>query len=270
MKIYLDYIFLENLVINLIIIEQLTVFVKDKVKLLRKILISIMISFYTTVIYVFSNSLLDSNIMKIFVIIIAIYLLYKPKKINYYIKLVVIYNLISFLYVGTIISITLLFKIPLEKFLFKILLYIISGIILNIFSRYIWKIFKSNIKENDLIYIMYIGNQKIKSFVDTGSNVKDNITGLDVIFISNNYYERICKTGILDKKIDIDIKTVIGKQKVKGYIVENVEFYQNNKYVATIKKIVVSFTEQEMQETEKYSALIGYNTYVEDLKGVTI
>jgi len=37
MKIYLDYIFLENLVINLVIIEQLTVFIKDKVKLLRKI-----------------------------------------------------------------------------------------------------------------------------------------------------------------------------------------------------------------------------------------
>lgn len=270
MKIYLDYIFLENLVINLIIIEQLTVFVKDNIKLLRKILIAIMISIYTTIIYVYSNSLLDSNIMKILVIIIAIYLLYKQKKINYYVKLVIIYNLMSFLYVGTIISITLFFKVSLDNFVFKILVYIISGVILNIFSRYIWKIFKSNIKSNDLIYMMYIGNQKIKSFVDTGSNVKDNITGLDVIFISNKYFDELKNSNYLEKVTYIDIKTVTQKQKVKGYIVENIAFYQNNKYVATIKKIIISFTLQEMENTEKYSALIGYNTYVEDLKGVTI
>ncbi|MDO4282203.1 MAG: sigma-E processing peptidase SpoIIGA [Clostridia bacterium] len=270
MKIYLDYIFLENLVVNLIVIEELTVFVKDRLKLIKKILISAMISLYTTVIYIYSDSWISSNIVKILVISIAIYLLYKPRKINYYIKLIIVYYLISFLYVGTVISIALLFKISLENMIFKLLLYLISGIILNIFTKYIWKIFKSNIKSNDLIYIMYIGNQKIKSFVDTGSNVKDNITGLDVIFINCKYYEEIKKSNILNKETYIDIQTVAGKQKVKGYIVENIDFFQNNKRVAKIKKIVISFTLQEMENAEKYSALIGYNTYIENLKGVTI
>lgn len=270
MKIYLDYIFLENLVINLVIIEELTVFVKQEIKLVKKILISVLISIYTTIIYVYSNSFLNSNIMKIFAIIISIYLLYKPKKLNYFIKLVVIYYLISFLYVGTIISITLLLKISLQKILQKITLYIISGIILNIFTRYIWKIFKSNIKEDDLIYIMYIGNQKIRSFVDTGNNVKDNITNLDVIFIDYKYYDVLKEMNILNNETEINIQTVTGNKKVKGFIVKNIKFYHDNKHVATIKKIIVSFTLQEMKNTEKYSALIGYNIYVENLKGVTI
>lgn len=269
MKIYLDYIFLENLVINLVIIEQLAVFIKDKTKLIKKFLASFLISIYTTIIYIYSNSILASTIIKFIIIIIAIYVLYKPKKIIRYIKIVILYNLISFLYVGTIISITLFFKIVINTLIKKITLYGISGIILNIFTRYIWKIVKSNIKSDDLIYIMYIGNQEIKSFIDTGSDVKDNVTGLDVIFINNKYYSELEKAKILNKEKEIVIQTVTGRNKVKGYVVENITFYHNNKYVATIGKIIISFTLQEMT-TEKYSALIGYNTYIENLKGVTI
>lgn len=270
MKIYLDYIFLENLVINLVIIEEITVFIKADVKYRKKFIISSFISLYTTIVTIYSDGIISSGIIKILIIAIAIYVLYKPRTIIKYFKFIIVYYLISFLYVGTIISLTLLFNISLKNIIFKILLYIVSGIALTIFTKYLWKIFKSNIKANDLIYIMYIGNQKIKSFVDTGSNVKDSITHLDVIFISNYYYEKIKEIGMLKEPIDINIKTVIGRQKVKGYIVENISFYKQQKYITTVKKIIISFTLQEIETTEKYSALIGYNTYMENLKGVTI
>ena len=117
---------------------------------------------------------------------------------------------------------------------------------------------------------MYIGSQRIKSFVDTGNSVKDNISNLDVIFINCKYYNKLKEEGVLNKKIYINIKTLTGYENVDGYVVRNVSFYSNDKYVATVKRIIVSFTLQEMQNDEKYSALIGYNTYVEKLKGVTI
>jgi len=270
MKIYLDYIFLENLVINLIIIEQVTVLTKEEISRRKKIIISVLISIYTTITYCYANTFLASNIIKFLIIMIGIYFLYTPSKLFIFLKQISLYYLISFLYVGIVISLSLLFHINLNKLILKIITYVISGVLLQIFAKYIWKIYKSNIKEDDLTYTIYINNLKIKGFIDTGNSVCDQITKLNVIFISQNLRDQFEKIGILNHDINIGIKTVTGNEILKGYVVQDVKIYHHNKHITTIKKIIISFTLQEIEPTEKYSALIGYNTYVENLKGVTI
>ena len=44
---------------------------------------------------------------------------------------------------------------------------------------------------------------------------------------------------------------------MKGYIVENIAFYQNNKYVATIKKIIISFTGTSLSKILLYNLITG-------------
>ena len=67
MKIYLDYIFFENLVINLIIIGELTIFIKKNTSKKRMILGSIVISIYTTIVTVIQESFLGYFFIQIFI-----------------------------------------------------------------------------------------------------------------------------------------------------------------------------------------------------------
>ena len=58
-------------------------------------------------------------------------------------KNTIYYYLFLFMYIGIIISITLFFNISLEKHIIKTLIYILSSCILFIFSKDLWKIWKS-------------------------------------------------------------------------------------------------------------------------------
>ena len=53
---------------------------------------------------------------------------------------------------------------------------------------------------------------------------------------------------------------------IDGYIFKNVEIYREDKYVATIEKIIISF--EFNNSHEKYSGIIGYETYLKYLEGV--
>ncbi len=270
MKIYLDYIFFENLVINLIIIGELTIFIKKNTSKKRIILGSIVISIYTTIVTVIQESFLGYFFIQIFMILIMIYIVYKPQKMIQYFKYSILYFLFFYLYVGTIIAFSLLFHIDLSNYFFKILLYFFSGGILYIFSKYIWKMIKSNIKEDDLIYTLEINGVQLEAFVDTGNQAYDYFNGLDVIFISKSKYNSINQNHFLKQESKLKIKTVSGEQEIIGYVAKNIKVYHSNTFVTVLDKIILSFTLQEIKTTEKYSALIGYNTYIEKLKGVTI
>ncbi len=268
MKIYLDYIFLENLIVNILVSIQIIIFIKTNIKKINIIIGAIFLSLYTTLIYVLNNTFFNSICIKVIAIVIYCYITFKPKTVILLLKEVLYYLFFTFLYVGIIISISLIFKVNLESIFIKSIIYVISGIILYIFTNYLWKMWKSNIKYSDLTYTINIKGQEIIGFVDTGHNVKDVVTNLDVIFINKEYKEKL--KSIIDekKKIFININTVNNNTEEEGYIVKDIYFYKDNKMIGRIKRIVICFVNNSLTN-KKYSALIGYNTYVEKIKGVT-
>lgn len=267
MKIYLDYIFLENLVVNILITINIYKFTKNKLKIARVIIGAIFLAIYTTLTYILNDSFLVSMNIKGIAVIIYVYISFKPKTIIQVFKYLVYYLLFSFLYVGVIISVSILFKVNLENFAFKIATYLISEVVLIFFTNYLWKMWKSNIKNNDLTYKLNIDGQEITGFVDTGNSVKDILTGLDVLFIDDKYEENIKRKLEEKKEVKIYTDTVNGGVQRKGYVIENIEVYKEKTLVGKIKKVVICFVKLNISQKE-YSALIGYNTYIENLKGV--
>lgn len=267
MKIYLDYIFLENLIVNALISINTYKFSKEKIKIQKIILGSIFISIYTTIIFVLNDTFLNSIFIKLIAVMIYTYITFNIKNFVAILKYTIYYFLFSFLYVGIIISVSLFLKINLESIGTKILIYLISELILYIFTEYLWKMWKSNIKNNDLSYKLNINGQEILGFVDTGNNVKDITTGLNVLFVDFKYKEKL--KYILDekRKREIYTNTVNASSQKTGYIIKDVEVYKKNKKVGKIKRIVICFADLNVSN-KKYSALIGYNTYIENLKGV--
>lgn len=270
MKIYLDYIFFENLIVNMVIIYQTSIFTKANIKLKYITLSSCILSVYTTIVYILKNNIVENVIIKIIVIGFAIYLAFNPKSIKEYLKKQIYYYIISFTYVGIIISITLICNISIEKTIIKIIIYLISALVSYLFNKYLWKMWKTNIKRESLTYKLKIKGQEIIAFVDTGNSVYDYINNLDVIFIDIKFFDILKNLGVLNKKTNIVVRTIASEDYITGYIVNNVDIYKNNDKICNLKKIVFCFSNQVININNKYNALIGYNLYLENLKGVTL
>lgn len=270
MKVYLDYILIENVIVNFVIMYQIGIFTKTQISKKRNILATLLLSIYTVVIYIVPDSFLENIIMKFLIIAVATYIAFYPKTMKEYIKKIIYYYIISFLYVGVIISFTLFFNISINSISKKISIYLVCGIITYLFNTYLWKLWKTNIKNDTLVYTLKVKDIEIESYIDTGNLVYEYTHQLDVIFLDYQWFGVLELLGVLDQKIDLDIHTVNSTSDIYGYIVKNISIYQNKKYICKLDKIIFSFANQRIKIDNKCSALIGYNLYVEKLKGVTL
>lgn len=262
---YLEIIFLENLIVNYVLLYMVNVFTKMKAKKIKLIVSDIVSTVYTTTIIVLN---MNDLLLKLFLIIFIVYITYQPKTLKLYLKIVIYYLFLSYLYSGIIIGITLFFNVNIQYILSKILVYLISAILLYLLNSFMWKMWKTNIKKEKLTYIINIQGQEIHSFVDTGNVVKNLEYHLDVIFLDKKWFPILKEKGVLKEKVETNINSIIGKSVIPGYIIRNIEVYKNGKMIHIIKKIIISFSEQSINIDGKYTALIGYNTYLENLEGV--
>lgn len=266
----IELVFIENIIVNSIIIYQLSKFTKYNTRIINQIIGILILSIYTTLSYYIRNSLIDNFIVKLLIVNFSIYIIYIPDKIKLYIKLLVYYFLNLFFLAGITISLTLIFNITLKNIIIKLILYGISGIVLLIFNNFMWKIWKTKIKNESLIYTIKIADILISALVDTGNNVYDYINNKDVIFIEEEYKRKLEKLNLLETNLNINIKTITGKKNQKVYILNNVKIIKNKKEIYEFKELEVIFIEKELNQNGEYKALISYDTYLEKLKGVIL
>lgn len=269
MKQYIEYILLENFIVNYFVIYQLNYFTKENPKNINKYISILILSIYGTINYMLNNNFINNILIKLLIINIAVYIIYFPKKVNIYFKQIIYFCSVYFSYVGIIIACTMLFNIKVEKFYLKALVYIISFLILHLFNNFMWKMWKTNIKEKELTYKIIINGFEIVSFVDTGHNVKDYINNLDVIFIDKDLYSVLIDKGVLEDKVNLSFNTVERECMQEGYIVKNIKV-KKEENIFFIDKAIVVFTQSNLKNSLNYKAIIGYDMYLDKLKGVTL
>ena len=139
-----------------------------------------------------------------------------------------------------------------------------------------WKVWKSNIKGNDLVYKIMIksinktsNNIEINAFVDTGNSLKDVINNLDIFIVQNtnkfNYH-----MAIKNEKVEVCLNTVNANCKLDGYIFNNILIFKNNKKIVNLNRAVIVFVDRNLSTSNKYNSLISYDTYIEKLQGVSL
>lgn len=273
MKVYLDYVFIENFIINISILYQTSIFTKVKIKWIRLILVSTFLSIISIVkVFEIGNSML----INILSLNIATYILFKPDKVIRFVKLLMYYFLIYTIYIGIIISTSIFLKINLNQITVRIVLYIVSIFVTYIVNKYMWKIWINKIKYNNLTYKVVLcgqNNISFKVFVDTGNNLKDPFTNLDVIVLNSKVYKRKNTKTTLDNMkreiITLDVLTATGKSKIKGYIFNNVSIKKGGIEKVLLKRAIIVFIDEEINNNQ-YEGIISYNTYLEKLEGVII
>ena len=240
MTVYLDVVFLENIIINYIILYVTGIISKAKIKQKRILFGAIIGAIYSVIYYLFKLKIYSSVIIKIVLSIIIIYVSFNSKNFKDLAKKTILFYFVSFVFGGASIAIiymvnseniTIQNGVLVGNYTIKIIL---IGIVIAYFTIIIaFNIKKTKISKKDLICdISIILNNKIiktKAMIDTGNLLKEPITNKPVIVM-----EHTLLYDIIPKEILNNIENILGGDLSK--IPEKIQ----DEYVSKLKVIPFS------------------------------
>ena len=268
MKVYIDYIFIENLVINYLLLFQTGKIIKQKIKVIKIILSSVVGAIYVCIMIALKIEILSYSICKMLLSVVMIYIAFTPKKTSVYLKELLVFYVVSIIATGTCLVIISMFNLNISRNIAKIGMYSMGIIVVYIIDTKLWKVFKLKVKKDRLVYDVYLNNKdkyvKYKGFIDTGNTAKDANSGRPIFFAEkrNNMY-------LSNKeKVMINVNTIQGKSVMLGYIFDNVIIKKEEsiKFV----DVVICFTENEIKNNLDCDMIMNCEVYEELLGGIYI
>ena len=291
MTIYLDIIFLENFILNLIILYAVGIETKAKMKHIKIILASIIGSLYAIVTYTIKNWFINSILMKFILSIIMIYIAFETKNYKELIKKTIFFYFTSFAFGGGALAVIYMVNakkisiqngIILGKYtLFTIAIGVTLAFIVTIIS---FKLIKNKISKKDLIrnITIKINNKfiKVKAMIDTGNFLKEPITNIPVIVVEDRLLKNVIDEEILDNienilggdlnhiseitkneymsKMRVIPFTSLGKQHgmLLGIKAQEVIIEENNE-TRKLNKVIIGLYNRKLNKKNEYQALIG-------------
>lgn len=240
MTIYIDVVFIENLIMNYIILIANTLVLKLKINNLRLILGSMVGAFYTVIAYMIPSQMFSNFFLKLILSIIIVYIAFNPHNIKTIIKQLLLFYLISFVFGGA--AIAFIYFVKPQNILIKdgmvlgtctLKSIVVSAIIALTITIVTFKAVKSKFSKKDMFVeieiALYEKNIKINAMVDSGNMLKEPITGKAVIVV-----EHTCFYDILPKEILNNLEKILGGD------LENISEEVKNTYIKKLKFIPFS------------------------------
>ena len=214
--IYIDIIFLENLIMNSIILYATAIILKTKPKTIRVIISSAIGSIYAIITYATEIQIYMSVILKAILAIIMIYVAFNPQNMKKMWIQVAIFYLTSFVFGGVTLYLIYYIK-PQEVFIKNGVFvgeYILKVIMLGAIVAFVTikislKIIKTKTSPRDMYCKIKVKlNEKIietRAMIDTGNLAKEPITNTPVVIVESTLLE-----GILPIKILNNLENILG------------------------------------------------------------
>ena len=292
MTVYLDIIFLENILMNYIIIFATGVVIKTECRKLRIFIASLVGAVYTVVMYLNIIPIYSNFIMKVILSIAIVYIAFKPISSKKLIKDLKIFYLVSFVFGGCVFALMYFLKPQMVEIRngvfvgsYPIKVALVGALIAFIVIQISFKLVKTKLSKKDMIYNveLYINKKstKVKALLDTGNLLKDPITGFPVIVVEHKSLYSLIPEKVLDnlEKIlggDIDDltkdeefnKTIsrfrmipfssLGKQNglLLGIKADSVNIILDEK-TESINNVIIGIYDKSFTKNEMYSAIFG-------------
>lgn len=291
MTVYIDVVFLENLILNVIILYATSLIAKTNLKIIRTLISASIGSIYAIMYYIFQIGLYSNIIFKFVLSVIMIYVAFNPKEFKTLLKVLILFYLTSFVFGGASLSVIYLVNAQRINIQNGMIIgkYTMNTIFTGIIIAFIviviaFKIIKSKISKNDLFCDIRfkINNKEIKTkaMLDTGNLLKEPITNIPVVVVEHKLLYDVIPNEILDnienilggdlEDISDEVKsdyisklkvipfTSLGKQngillgiKADELIVEEMNGEKK------IDKVIIGIYNKELSKKRTYSALIG-------------
>lgn len=302
MIIYLDVVWMENIIMNYIILCATGVIMKLSVSKIRILLASIIGGTYAVISFMSILEEYSTITLKIVLSISMVYLSFYPKNIKILFKQLLIFYLTSFTFGG--VAFALLYILKPQDILMKnglllgtypIKIAFLGGILGYIILSISFKIIKGKISKKDMFCEIEICiNNKdviVNGMLDTGNLLKEPITKAPVIVVEASSLEEVIPMQILRnvqsilKGEDVFISeqeymsrfrvipfTSLGKQNgmLLGIKSDYIVLNDQNR----INDVIVGIYEKSLTKNGNYTALIGLdilersdeNKYIANIK----
>ena len=286
MTLYIDIIFLENLIMNYVILLSTGIINKEKNNKLMLIISSIIGSVYSIMECILKIDMYSNQMLKIILSISMVYVAFKASNIKKFIKQLIIFYLTSFTFGGC--AFFLLYYIKPEQIITDsgryILKIVVLGAILGFFILHTaLKIVKSKVDKKvtiKLIKIIYNNKSHIvKAMLDTGNLLCDPITKVPVVIVERDELKNILPQQILninekeiisynfnylDEEIQTRLKIIpfksIGNENgiLIGFKPDYLEIEYEDEII-NIKDAIIGIYENKLSKSDRYSAIFGLN-----------
>ena len=291
MTIYIDVLFLENFILNFIILYAAGLISKTKIKFWKLLIGSLIGTIYVIIYYYMRNKIYSNLIIKIILSLVMLYVSFTPKGFKEMIKIIVFFYLTSFAFGGAALGAIYVMdsqKITIQNGVI-IGNYTLKTIFLGVAIAFAivicaFKLVKAKFTKKDLLCNIVIKiNQKeikIRALLDTGNLLKEPITNIPVVVVEHTLLEGAIPKEILDnienilggdlEKISENTKneymsrlkvipfTSLGKQngmllglKADGLTVEEEENTKN------VDKVIIGIYNKKLSKKDEYKALVG-------------
>lgn len=209
MTVYLDIVFLENVLMNYIIIFATGVVIKDELKKLRIFFASCIGAVYTIVMYLNIIPIYSNFIMKLILSFAIVYIAFKPKSFKKFIKDLTIFYLVSFVFGGCVFALMYFLQPQMAQIkngvfvgAYPLKIALIGGVLAFIIVQISFKIVKTKLTKKDMLYdIEFFINGKstsVKGLLDTGNLLKDPISGFPVIVVEHKSLYSVIPEEVLN------------------------------------------------------------------------
>ena len=292
MTVYIDVIFIENLIINYIMILSVAIILKKEKKHIRFILGSIIGSIYTVITYVTGVAIYTNFIFKFILSIVIVYISFYPQTIKKMWKDLLYFYLVTFVFGGVAFAVIYIVK-PQDIFMksqIELETIIIGSIIAFILIFLSFKIIRGKLKKDNMYSKIEIilDNFKIKTMamIDTGNFLKEPITGKPVIVIEHTLLYEIIPKQILNNleniiggdfnnvPEDIRLKYItrlkmipfssLGKQNgmLVGIKADKVKIFENeSENIIEKEDIILGIYNKSLTKMGEYRALLGIEMF---------
>ena len=240
MTVYLDVVFIENIIMNYIILYGTAVIAKVIPKHIRLILASGVGALYAIVAYLSILKIYSCIVLKVFLSVIIVYIAFNSQNIKIMFKQLLLFYLTSFVFGGA--AFFLIYIVKPQDIIMRNGVYVgtyplkiaflgaFLGFIVIILS---FKIIKTKLSKKSLLCnaIISINKKQIETvaMIDTGNLLKDPISNTPVIVV-----EHTLLYNILPKQILNNLESILGGELEK--IPEDVK----EKYISKLKVIPFS------------------------------
>lgn len=209
MTVYLDIIFIENILMNFIILFATGIALKVNMKQLKLISSSTIGAIYAIITYLKILPILTNFFMKILLSIVIIYLAFTPKNVKQLLKQLLMFYLVSFIFGGC--AIALLYFVKPQNVLMRggvfvgeypIKIALLSGIVGFIIIQISFKFIKNKINQKNMFCKLKICMKnktiEIKALIDSGNFLQDPISHIPVAVVEKEKLYNIFPSEILD------------------------------------------------------------------------
>lgn len=274
MTIYLDIVFIENLVMNLSVILSEAILLNSLNKLIRKIGSAL----FATAYYILTLIFPKLSGFQVFVGILIILIAFRPRNLKLLIKQVFLFYFINFVFAGT--SFALMCAFNKDKFsifngvvignfdVFKVFL---AGIIAIIMLTYFFRKRSKHVFKDVVISIS--GKVKeIRLLLDTGNLLREPYTGKPVMIV-----EKSALKNVIDEELFNDLEKMLKGGEIipdgmflipyrslgnsLGFLLGiKPDFVTLKKNGKKFCNVVIGICNENISETKSYSGIFGLET----------